>query len=96
MTFLALAGKCGFLGVSRSSLASAGWVANRFSFKRAVRAMVPRPVLQTLKNWRWVRYLRISSRRFMSSVMLFGVLFFCDHLCAWKVEHHYTQFTAFA
>src|SRR5262245_2330114 len=65
MMCLALAGKCPGRGASGSLGGGAG-VANRFSFIKDARARVPRPTPQSLNNWRRVRYLRISSPRFIT------------------------------
>src|SRR6266550_3847914 len=60
MMLLALAAKCGFLGANGST-GSFFASANRRSLSSDARPREPTPTVQSLKNWRRVRYFRYSS-----------------------------------
>src|SRR5262245_38323358 len=68
MMFLARGVKCGALGRRGSADSDSGFdgAAGKSSLKSDASAIVPRPVIESLKSCRRVRSLRISSYRFIA------------------------------
>src|SRR5579883_1709382 len=80
MMFLALGVKCGALGQRGSAGSRSGPAAGRSSLKSDASAIVPRPVMESLKSCRRVRSLRISSCRFIALTFGQGLIEIQEHV----------------